>query len=42
MKIQNDSMEVCGDIVQDFVVAHMKINELESEGQFPLEMLKLS
>lgn len=39
--IQCNSMETCGDIIQDFVATHMKLPELESEGFFPQEMQKL-
>ena len=35
-------MEVCADIIQDFVGNHMKVSELESEATFPGEMVRLS
>jgi hypothetical protein len=37
----SDSIEVCGDIVQDFASAYLKITELDSEASFPFEMKKL-
>ena len=42
MTIQSDSMELCGDIIQDFVGQHLQISELESQANFPEEMRKLS
>eukprot|EP00347_Sterkiella_histriomuscorum_P000293 403376439 len=38
---QCDSMETCGDLVQDLCLNHLKISELESTCQFPIEMQKL-
>lgn len=35
-------MEICADIIQDFVGNHMRVSELESQATFPEEMQKLS
>ncbi len=40
--MQCDSLETCGDIVQDLAANYLKVTELESQGTFPLEMQKLA
>lgn len=40
--IQADSIELCGDIVQDLFGRELQMSNLEAEGSFPPEMARLS
>ena len=37
-----ESMEICGDIVQDFVVSHLKVSDMDSQANFPSEMQRVT
>jgi len=42
LTIQADSIELCGDIVQDLFGRELELPNLEAEGSFPTEMSRLS